>query len=213
MDMKTKITSIYDRFLVPQNVIEHQLMVASVASLIYKNYFHKVPSSDFVIACLVHDIGNIAKITTSPQREWKYQYKESIETILQNQQKLKEKYEYTDEDDLAFRIITDISPSKKVKEILDYSMFTNSAERYSEEKQILMYADLRINNNQLVTITNRISYIFERYKNRKNIKDKITKRQFLSNCRYLNRKFKKTCQLFSDNEIKQKKLALRNFAF
>ena len=58
----SSIWSIYDRFVIPSNLRLHMCRVASVADIICDNWEGaRINKQDIEAACLLHDIGNIAK--------------------------------------------------------------------------------------------------------------------------------------------------------
>jgi len=60
-----QIIPIYDRFEIPPNLREHMFRVAAVADMICSNWGNEVIAinrDEAVASCLVHDLGNIAKM-------------------------------------------------------------------------------------------------------------------------------------------------------
>src|SRR6266404_1725530 len=56
-----KILDIYKEYKIMPTLQEHMFRVAAVASLLCDNFTKPVNKEDIILACLLHDIGNIVK--------------------------------------------------------------------------------------------------------------------------------------------------------
>ncbi|MFA6353812.1 MAG: class I tRNA ligase family protein [Candidatus Paceibacterota bacterium] len=59
--MPMSIETIYKKYKITPNLQEHMLRTAAVASLICDNFTEPLQKEEIIIACLLHDMGNIAK--------------------------------------------------------------------------------------------------------------------------------------------------------
>ena len=136
------IKQIYKTFAQPPMLIEHQLRVAAVASLILDSL--NINNDDTVKALLVHDLGNIVRIHFGAFNE---DYgKAGISYYQDKQNEFINKYGDIDHD-VTVKMLSEIGVPKKIIELVKLVKWENrlSAVRSKDiVLKILNYADMRV---------------------------------------------------------------------
>lgn len=156
------ITEIYKKYEIPPNLADHQLTVASVANVICehtnKGNLHRI-----VLACLLHDMGNIIKFNLDksiPGADI-----DDIEYWKEVQQRFVEKYG-NDEHAATLAIVRDIGVDDGVIELIDAVGFRHSIDTLNSgdvSKMIAGYSDMRVAPHGVVSLEERLSDLTKRY--------------------------------------------------
>lgn len=152
------IIEIYNKYYIPENLQMHMLRVTACANLIIENYNGpKVDKEKIIRVCLLHDMGNIAKI-----------HEDEVDDINFKgiRRKYIEKYgEYDHPINLA--IGKEVGLTNAELEILDgkrsrYNEKTLASDSY--EIKICAYCDQRVAPDGVVSIKERLEDAKRRYK-------------------------------------------------
>jgi len=164
----------------------HQLRVAAVGKLICDNFDIglseeseiKIETENVVIACLLHDMGNIIKFDLKAFPELLepkgYEYWKGV------QEEFFDKYGH-DEHQATFKIAKEIGINDRAFEILNAVGFTNTEKIYRQpdyNKKIILYSDQRVDINNVCSLRERLEKGRKRYMTRTLIKNKSTEEQF-----------------------------------
>ncbi len=153
------ILEIYNKYHLPENLQMHMLRVASCSNLILDNWNGvEIDKKSIVRASLLHDMGNMAKISDNEIEDEKFrkirkQYidkygrdSHKINLVIATEEGLKD-YEVD---------IIDRKSSKRSEETLN-------SERY--DVKILLYADQRVSPYGVTSLRERLEEVKKRYKN------------------------------------------------
>lgn len=153
------ILEIYNKYHLPENLQMHMLRVASCSNLILDNWnCVEIDKKSIVRASLLHDMGNMAKISDNEIEDEKFrkirkQYidkygrdSHKINLVIATEEGLKD-YEVD---------IIDRKSSKRSEETLN-------SERY--DVKILLYADQRVSPYGVTSLRERLEEVKKRYKN------------------------------------------------
>lgn len=158
---------IYSDIGLPNIIINHQINVAIVGSIICDNWKGKKIDKELVVAAaLIHDITNIIKLSfddisiklleneDNPVDYWKKQQKQFIEKYGDNQKE-------------AFKkILINYDLDKKLFFLVDNAEFENIGfilDSDCDELKILKYSDLRVSPEGITSIDNRLKEAQRRY--------------------------------------------------
>lgn len=165
------ILEVYEKSKIMPNLAEHQLRVAAPASQILDN-LSPSPSpykerGNAVLACLLHDIGNIIKFDLSKSKNLL-----NVDLDLDYWQKVKSEFvkKYGEDEHIAsVAIARELGVSDRVLELVDcvgFSQAEGNLESGDLGKQICAYADMRVNPGGVVGMEERFKDLRVRYANR-----------------------------------------------
>ena len=162
--MKT-ISEIYEEYKIFPMLQDHMLRVAGVASVICDSLDLPIEKNKMIIACLLHDMGNIVKadlgyFSSFAQEEIEYWEEVKKEYI--------EKYGAS-EHEVNTKISKEIGLSDEMLKIIDQNRFALICKHRGEEDifvKILHYADARVGPFGVLSYEGRMDEAKERYKNR-----------------------------------------------
>ncbi len=154
----------YQHYQIPPNLQLHQLRVAGVGYLVAQHCHFQVDSVLVARACLVHDMGNILKFDLSPNTAQRYGLT-NLDQLRQIQQQFRQKYG-SDEVKATFKICQELGLTKEL-EILKqenqlYEIKTVTL-RGSWPVKILLYADMRVSPDGIVSLKSRLTDFLKRY--------------------------------------------------
>lgn len=166
--MKT-IVEIYEEYRIMQNLQDHMLRVASVASLICNNVEVEIDTESIVKACLLHDMGNMVKFQL--ERFPEYNEPEGLAYWQKVQKEFWAKYG-TDDHDANMHIVKEIGVSDRTLGLVDgvrFNMYCQLKESDDLSQKIVVYADARVNPFGVVSYEERMAESKERYKNKPDV--------------------------------------------
>ncbi len=178
------------------NLQLHQMRVASVAWQICDSLLVNIDRESVVIACLLHDMGNIVKFDLNHFP--KYNEPEGIDYW----QKVKDYYisKYgKDEHIVSFKIAQELELSEKILNLIiktDPHIVLEIRNCDNLAEKICNYADQRVNPYEIVSIKERNDEAKERYKNHPHAFDDEHSNFFLKNMKDIEE------QIFSHSKIK-----------
>ena len=153
------ILEIYNKYHLPENLQMHMLRVASCSNLILDNWNGvEIDKKSIVRASLLHDMGNIAKISDNEiqDEEFRKIRKEYIDKNGRDSHKIN-LIIATEEGLKDYEVdIIDRKSSKRSEETLN-------SERY--DVKILLYADQRVAPYGVTSLMERLEEVKKRYKN------------------------------------------------
>jgi hypothetical protein len=166
------ILEIYKKYQIMPQLAEHQLKVAGVADLICAQItltpaLSQREREDIVLACLLHDMGNILKFDLSKTKSLLNQ---DIDTEFW--QKVKEGYKQkygVDEHQASLIIVKEVGASPRVIELIDCIGFDNgktNAETEDFSKKICAYSDMRVGPRGIISLEERLADLRVRYDNK-----------------------------------------------
>lgn len=165
-----KITEVYEKYKVMPNLAEHQFRVAAVGKIIADTLtpaFSQREREDVVIACLLHDIGNIIKFDLSKSKNLL-----NVDLDLEYWQRVKDEFieKYgADEHVASVEIVKELGVSKRVAELVDCVDFYHGPKNAADDdlgKKICAYSDMRVGPNGVVSLEQRFSDLRVRYAHR-----------------------------------------------
>lgn len=158
-----KIKALYEKYDIMPQLAEHQLRVGGIAKIITDPWYGKQSARESVLACLVHDMGNIVKFKNLTDPVW-----------LEVKQIYVERYGH--------------DPHVATKGILDEAGLNFYSQIMEEESQIyqqaqlnpdfnllsrpalmILYCDLRVAMTGVVTLPERVKDLQDRYPDEKRI--------------------------------------------
>lgn len=149
------------------NLRMHQFRVTAVAKIICDNFSESLNEHDILVACLLHDMGNIIKFDLSYFPE--HLEPEGLEYWQRVKDEFLEKYgrdEHRATEAIAKEIgISDTSFS--YLSAIGYQNLEDALRDISFERKICAYADMRVSPYSICSIEERISEGRKRYAGRK----------------------------------------------
>jgi hypothetical protein len=167
------ISEVYEKYKIMPQLQEHQLKVAGVAKIILENFNSPQPpllkrgGGEVVLACLLHDIGNIIKFDLSKSKSLL-----NADLDLEYWQKVKDEFveKYgPDEHKASVDITKELGASERVIELVDCVDFYHgpkNAEHNDLGKKICAYSDMRVGPNGVVSLEQRFADLRVRYAHR-----------------------------------------------
>lgn len=160
--MKTP-REIYTAYKIMPALQTHQLRVAAVGKLICDNFNGPVNSSDVILACLFHDMGNIVKFNLRkfPQ----FSEPEGVEYWERIQKEVIGKYG-PEQHTASAAIAREIGLPERVIQLVNNSAFRKIPEIIespSWEWKISKYSDLRVAPEGIVSVQDRLKDFGKRY--------------------------------------------------
>lgn len=165
-----KILEIYKQYKIMPQLQEHQLKVAGAAKIILDRLSIVLDQRPVIVACLLHDMGNIIKFDLSltdklfPGR--------FVKQELDFWQKVKDEYiaKYgSDEHRAALKIAREAGASERVIELIDCIGFQNGRTNAQTEdfgKKLCAYSDMRVGPGGVVSLQQRFADLRVRYENK-----------------------------------------------
>ena len=159
------IQSIYSHYKIMPNLQEHQLRVAGVSFIIGKSMSNQnVDTENIVVACLLHDMGNIIKFKLDLFPE--FVNPEGLDYWKKIQQEYIRTYG-ADEHVATMSIVKGIIPhmrdnpceKKRIIELIEAIGFSNAKENYETTdfgKKIAAYADMRVKPYGVTSLKDRL---------------------------------------------------------
>jgi len=159
------IQSIYSHYKIMPNLQMHQLRVAGVAHIIGKSMIDQdVDTENIVVACLLHDMGNIIKFKLDVFPE--FVKPEGVDYWKKIQQEYFDRYG-DDEHDATMHISKEIvetyafpnNDTARIIELIEAIGFSNAKENYETAdfgKKIAAYADMRVAPMQVTSLVGRL---------------------------------------------------------
>ena len=161
------VQEIYSAYRIMPSLRLHQLRVTAVAKIICDNFSESLNEHDILIACLLHDMGNIIKFDLNYFPE--HLEPEGLEYWQGVKNEFFEKYggdEHHATETIAKEIgISDISFS--YLSAIGYRNLEDALRDASFERKICAYADMRVSPYSICSIEERISEGRKRYAGRK----------------------------------------------
>lgn len=197
---------------------EHQLKVAGVASLIVSNIPHlsrlNLNPEEIITACLLHDMGNLAKFDLSKARAlithdlnlgfWRKRQGEHIAKYGQ------------DAHAATLAIVKEIGVSQRVFELIDCIGFLKAPQHLSGRdygKMIVQYSDDRVAPQGVVSLEQRLKDLRERYEHHKT--SSVARDRFENALREIEKQIFRHCKIrpeeITEKRVKQKLKKLRNW--
>jgi hypothetical protein len=215
------ILEAYEKYKIMPNLAEHQLRVAAAASQILDN-LSPSPSpykerGNVVLACLLHDIGNIIKFDLSKTKNVL-----NVDLDLDYWQKVKDEFvkKYgADEHVASVAIARELGVSNRVLELVDcvgFSQAEGNLKSGDLGKQICAYADMRVNPGGVVGMEERFTDLRVRYNHRANEWGGHDKREvFEKSLREIEKQIFKNCKILpgdiTEEKIRPIMLELKSF--
>jgi hypothetical protein len=164
--MAKNISEIYKEYKIFPALQEHMFRVAAVAYLICGNFNEPLPKEEIVLACLLHDMGNIIKIDLDVFPKCFEQ--EGIDYW----QKVKDDYiaKYgTNEHKANVLIARELGFPKEIIDMVDRFDFSHACKYASGDNmvhKVINYADWRVDPHGIVSYHERQEEAKKRYQNR-----------------------------------------------
>ena len=162
-----KISEVYKKYNIPENLQAHMYRVAAVGFLVAGFLEKKIELDVDVIVTelLLHDMGNIIKFDFGPHIKFSSAETERLKKVRAD---FIEKYG-NEEHEATARIARELRVDIRVLDLLDDSGSSklyeaiDSADWY---RKICSYSDLRVGPNGIVSVNERFDDIIKRYKGR-----------------------------------------------
>lgn len=160
----TSISEAYQQHRIMPSLQLHQLRVAAVAWQLVAAFTDQSFSKDnTILACLVHDMGNICKFDLAAFPS--FVEPEGLTYWQTVQQEFKDQYG-SDEHQATLRIVAELGIDKRVAPILSQTGFLNImtlVQTGSWEAKVVQYSDLRVTPQGVVTLEQRLLDLQNRY--------------------------------------------------
>jgi len=153
------IIDIYNKYHLPENLQMHMLRVAACANFILDNYSKEVNREEITKVSLIHDIGNMVKISEEESNN---------EEFLRVRSKYFEKHG-RDDHAISLEIAKELGLTDNEMIILDGKLSKKNEETLksgSYEIKICAYCDQRVAPNGVIGVKERLEDAKVRYKNK-----------------------------------------------
>ncbi len=164
-EIRDAIRDIYDRFKIPPNLRLHMLRTASVAEMLCDNWHGTaINKEDIIAACLLHDLGNIAKFDLGEtdahllgEEAKRIDYWRKVKTETMG------KYG-SSEYDATRNMMKELGVSSKVVSLVDRMIYVlrNPEEAHDYELMLCEYADERVSPKGVLSVAERFAEFAER---------------------------------------------------
>lgn len=164
-----KIDAIYRKYKIFPGLAEHMRRVAAVANYIADHVTVAVDTEDLVMACLLHDMGNIIKVNLTLRPEF------FAAEGLPYWQSVQDEYvaKYGPSEHVATNaIVNELGVNARVKEILSGIGFSRGPHNVTLDDltiKIACYADQRVSPDGVVSLAERIAEGKARFSKRANL--------------------------------------------
>lgn len=153
------IRDLYQKYQIMPQLATHMLRAAGVGKIITESWSDRILARKSVVACLVHDLGNLAKFKLEPkyQAEWG-----------PKQEQLWAKWGH-DAHETTYGILRELGMGKYVEYLLAEAKLYETAAPSKlwpttpKPALIVLYADLRVVPSGVVSVEERISDLETRY--------------------------------------------------
>jgi hypothetical protein len=192
-----KITEVYKEYKIMPNLQMHQYRVAAVAMQICESLDIDINKENIIIACLLHDMGNIIKFRLDYFPEF------NNPEGLDYWQKVKDDYilRYgNDEHHATLKIAKEIGVNNYILELLnsvDPLLVEINKNDTNFDKKICVYADNRVTPHGIVSLKERSFEAKKRYENHPNFFNDDEHDSFNKNMEEIEK------QIFSHSKIKK----------
>lgn len=151
-----KTAEIYKKYNLMPQLIKHQLRVAGVAKIISNTWDDRAAADKSVRACLLHDMGNMAKFTGLTDPYWQ-----------EEQKRFWEKYGH-EAHEATYTILNEAGLSEYVGILTEEgSCYGNpnvpTFDTIGKPALLVLYGDLRVDMTGVVTMYERIKDLIARY--------------------------------------------------
>jgi hypothetical protein len=212
--MSKKISEIYAEYKIMPNLQEHMLRVAAVAYIICDGLYEPLPKEDIVLACLLHDMGNIIKSKFEFFPE--FLKPEGLKYWQNIKNEYIKKYGRS-EDEATIQIMKELHLPDNIIFLAGQNRFSLVCEHCKINNmniKIIHYADLRVAPYGVVSYDERMNEAKIRYKTKNNDEEK--ERQKLITCgKEIEKQIFSKCKIkpedITDETIKPIILNLKNF--
>lgn len=194
------ILDIYKNYKIMPNLQLHQLRVASVAWQICDSLFIEIDTESIIIACLLHDMGNIIKFDLNHFPE--YNKPEGLDYWQKVKNEYITKYGH-DEHIASVKIAEELNLPKKVLNLIrkiDPHIISEIRDSDDLVEKICNYADQRVTPFEIVSVIERNNEAMERYKNHPHSFSEEHSNFFLNNMNDIEN------QIFSNSKIKSENI-------
>lgn len=177
-----KISDIYREYKIMPNLQEHMLRVAGVASLICDNINESLNKKDIIIACLLHDVGNITKCDLNYFPE--FLEPQGLQYWQNVQNEYKEKYG-RDEHEITKKIVKELGLPENIVFMVgkfNFFLLCDASKSNDVVMKIINYSDNRVSPHGVVSYDERMDEAKKRYQNRKDNNLKEEDREKLVSC-------------------------------
>lgn len=160
------ILDIYEKYQIMPQLQEHQLRVAGVAGLICENFQEEVDAENIIMACLLHDMGNIIKFDLNKTSAL---FNRSIN--LGHWQKVKAEFikKYgANEHHATILIAHELKLDQRQIDLIGCIGFYEAplnAQDHDFGKKIVQYSDDRVTPHGVVGLEHRLQDLRKRYDN------------------------------------------------
>lgn len=169
-----KITDIYEEYKIMPNLQHHQLRVAAVAKQICESLTVQVDTQSIIIACLLHDMGNIIKFRLDHFPEF------NEPKGLEYWQNVKDEFisKHGDNEHKAtVNIIKELGLSKDIVTLAGqnrFSLLCSHRDSGEMNLKIIHYADSRVGPHGVLSYNDRMDDAGKRYKDypKKSVEEK-----------------------------------------
>jgi hypothetical protein len=180
-DVISGISGIYRRFPVPENLVFHLRTVAGVGSFVADNWIGPaINKNDLVAYLLLHDLGNIAKMTLSDTSLLTPHDARNIDYWKKMQAEVHQKYG-RDDHQVTLSMIRELDLPLRVLSLLDHDDWRKLdviAASDDWEQKIGKYADYRTGPFGVITLNERLADLAKRYEGRLNPEDVLNLKKF-----------------------------------
>jgi len=195
IEAEMKIVEVYEKFRIMPQLQMHMLRVAGVSTIICDNLKIKVGRQNIIQACLLHDMGNMAKIKLDLFPEFA-----QPKGLTYWQKVLQEFIEKYGADDYVatYKILDELNISDKIQALIKSIEFANMddiSKGNNFGQKICIYSDARVAPFGVTPLEDRLSEVKDRY-----IKNKGATEEFFKNLSNSARNVEK--QIFSHCKIK-----------
>jgi len=162
------IQKIYDKYQIMPQLQLHMLKVSGVAHLICDSFNKPIDKDAIISACLLHDMGNMAKIKLDRFPDLiQGENSDYWEKVLEQ---FREKYG-NDDYQATYKILADLNISKNLQKTiysLEFAKAPKNAKSRNYTNKICLYSDARTCPHGVVSLEERLIEVKDRYmKNKK----------------------------------------------
>lgn len=157
-----QVADLYAKYQIMPQLVEHQLRVGGIAKLITDEWEDRAVAQECVNACLLHDMGNIVKFRGLTDPAW-----------IAVQKEYHDKYG-VDAHEATIGILMDAGLAKYAELIEEEKRLYEATptertifEQYSKPAIVVLYADLRVMPDGVVSIEERTQDLIKRYQNKR----------------------------------------------
>ena len=164
------ILDVYQTYHIPANLQEHMLRVASVAAML-ADAVVGVNKHDVVLACLLHDLGNILKINMDNYLFPEALEPEGLEYWKDIQSQVRQQYG-SDVHKATLVMVQELEVGKRVEELvgaIGFLQAVGNAASTDVDRKICSYADMRVVPAGVVSLGDRFLDLRKRYREKQKL--------------------------------------------